>query len=123
MKMVKFFLMVTIALFMVLSVNAEKKSEKTVIYHATLHCSSCKSKVEKNIAYEKGVKNLKVDMEAQTITVTFREDKNSTEGIKKAIEKLDIPVKGMANDAKAGKAKEAKAKDCCAGDKKDCEKK
>ena len=34
-------------------------------------------------------------MKTQTITVTFREDKNTTENLQKAIEKLNIEVKGI----------------------------
>lgn len=104
MKIMKFFLVLAVLLSAALAVNAQKKGEKTMVYKATLHCGSCKAKVEKNVAFEKGVKNLKVDMKAQTITVTFREDKNTAEGIKKAIEKQDVAVQSM--EAKeSGKAK------------------
>lgn len=88
-------------------VYAEKKEAKpktkTVVYNATLGCESCKAKVEKNIPYEKGVKDLKVDLKAQTVTVTFREDKNTAEKIQKAIEKLNIPVSGMTEQEKSDK--------------------
>ena len=90
MKAMRFFLILVIGLSVAVSAQAQKKGEKTVVYDATMHCESCKAKVEKNIAFEKGVKDLKVNLDAQTITVTFREDKNSAEGIKKAIEKLEI---------------------------------
>ena len=81
----------------------ECKNEKTVIFNANLHCESCKAKVEKNIPYEKGVKDLKVDMKTQTITVTFREDKNTTENLQKAIEKLNIEVKGIEGNNTSAK--------------------
>lgn len=97
MKVVRFFLILVVVLSTAVSVSAQKKGEKTVVYNATLHCGSCKAKVEKNVAFEKGVKDLKVDMETQTITVTFREGKTTAEDIKKVIEKLGIPVKGIAN--------------------------
>ena len=54
-------------------------------------------------AYEKGVKDLKVDMKTQTITVTFREDKNTTENLQKAIEKLNIEVKGIEGNNTSAK--------------------
>ena len=73
-----------------------------MVYKATLHCESCKARLEKNIPYEKGVKDLKVDMKAQTVTVTFREDKNTQENIQKAIEKLKIPVNGVVEEEKKG---------------------
>lgn len=104
MKTVKWMMMCAVILLAALNVNAEKKGEKTVVFQANLHCKSCVNKIEKNIPFEKGVKGLKVDMEAQTITVTFRTDKNTEENLKKAIEKLDIEVKG-ATDAPAKKEK------------------
>lgn len=99
MKTIRFVMMLTVMLIVAVSANAEKKGEKTVIFSADLHCKSCVIKVEKNIPFEKGVKGLKVDMDSQTITITFREDKNSIENLKKAIEKLDIQVKSVVNSA------------------------
>ena len=98
-----------------MSVNAQKKNEKTVIFNANLHCESCKAKVQKNIPYEKGVNDLKVDMKTQTITVTFREDKNTTENLQKAIEKLNIEVKGIeeSNTSAKTQAGEKCEKSCC----------
>ncbi len=95
------------------SAEAQKKGEKTVVFHAVLHCENCKAKVEKNIPFEKGVKDLKVDLKAQTVTITFREDKNSEEQLQKALKKLNVEVKSVvtsgntqAADGKAGKKKE-----------------
>ena len=59
MKVVRLVLIMVVVLSAVMSVNAQKKNEKTVIFNANLHCESCKAKVEKNIPYEKGVKDLK----------------------------------------------------------------
>ena len=95
MKLVKIILMLSVVLTLTLSAEAQKKNEKTVVFKTHLHCESCKAKVEKNLPFEKGVKDLKIDMKAKTITVTYREDKNSLENIQKALEKLDVEVEGM----------------------------
>ena len=95
MKLLKMFLMLGVVLTLTLSAEAQKKNEKTVIFKAHLHCESCKAKIEKNLPFEKGVKDLKIDMQGKTITVTFREDKNSLENIQKALEKLDVKVEGV----------------------------
>lgn len=95
MKLMKIFLMLSVVLTLTLSAEAQKKNEKTVVFKTHLHCESCKAKVEKNLPFEKGVKDLKIDMKAKTITVTYREDKNSLENIQKALEKLDVKVEGM----------------------------
>ena len=118
MKVVRLVLIMVVVLSAAMSVNAQKKNEKTVIFNANLHCESCKAKVEKNIPYEKGVKDLKVDMKTQTITVTFREDKNNTENLQKAIEKLNIEVKGVEGNNTSAKAQtgEKCEKSCCEKD-------
>ena len=58
MKVVRLVLIMVVVLSAAMSVNAQKKNEKTVIFNANLHCESCKAKVEKNIPYEKGVKGI-----------------------------------------------------------------
>ena len=115
MKVVRLVLIMVVVLSAAMSVNAQKKNEKTVIFNANLHCESCKAKVEKNIPYEKGVKDLEVDMKTQTITVTFREDKNTTENLQKAIEKLNIEVKGIEGNNTSAKTQtgEKCEKSCC----------
>lgn len=69
-----------------------KKEKKTIVIKADIHCKSCKAKLEKNIPFEKGVRDLKVDMKAKTITVTYRADKTNREKLVKAIEKCGIKV-------------------------------
>lgn len=61
---------------------------KEVTYNCSIDCNSCKEKIMKNIPYEKGVKKVVVNIEEQLVTITYREDKNTKEGIEKAIEKL-----------------------------------
>lgn len=114
MRTLRILCIVSLLLSLVVGANAQGKGEKTVVYNAVLHCASCKAKVEKNIPYEKGVKDLKVDMAANTITVTFKEGKNTAEDIQKAIEKLDIKVTGTAcpNAAKCGEEGTDCSKSC-----------
>lgn len=103
MKTLRWMALLAMMLGMAFSVKAEKKNVKTVLYHVNLHCEACKAKIEKNIPYEKGVKDLLVDLEGKTVKVSFREDKNTTEGIRKAIEKLNFQV-DKTEEIKAGEA-------------------
>ncbi len=67
----------------------DKKAEvKEVTYTCSVDCHACKEKIMKNIPYEKGVKKVIVDLDKKLVTVAFREDKNSTENIEKALEDL-----------------------------------
>lgn len=61
---------------------------ETVTFSTNMRCKNCVKKINENIAFEKGVKDLKVSLEKQTITVTFDPSKTSAETLSKAISKL-----------------------------------
>lgn len=71
-----------------LSAPKPKKELKTVTFKSNLHCANCAKKVQENIAFEKGVKDLKVSVENQTIVVTYDATKTSEEKLAAAIKKL-----------------------------------
>ena len=68
--------------------DAEKSSKQTVLFSVSMSCVSCKNKIEKNIAFEKGVTDLKVDLSSRTVSVTFKSDKNTIEGLIAAFKKI-----------------------------------
>jgi copper chaperone CopZ len=59
-----------------------------VVFATSIHCANCGKKVQENIAFEKGVKDLKVDVPGKTVTVTFNPAKTDTLKLKKALNKL-----------------------------------
>jgi len=74
---------------------AEKQDAKkveTVVFNVEMDCQGCVNKIEKNLPFEKGVKNLKVDLKTKKVTVTYKTKATNTEKLKKAIEKLDFKV-------------------------------
>ena len=79
-----------------LSAGPKKKAEiKEVTFSVHLHCENCVNKVQENIAFEKGVKDLKVSLEEQTVFVKYDAAKTSEQTLKTAIEKLGYPVAGV----------------------------
>ena len=79
-----------------LSAGPKKKAElKEVTFSVHLHCENCVNKVKENIAFEKGVKDLKVSLEEQTVFVKYDAAKTSEATLKTAIEKLGYPVAGV----------------------------
>ena len=79
-----------------LSAGPKKKAEiKEVTFSVHLHCQNCVNKVQENIAFEKGVKDLKVSLEDQTVFVKYDAAKTSEQTLKAAIEKLGYPVAGV----------------------------
>jgi copper chaperone CopZ len=66
----------------------KKKNEETVVFQVNMDCHSCVQKIEGNIPFEKGVKDLKVSLEKLECEVTFREDKTSVDKLIEAFDKL-----------------------------------
>lgn len=72
-----------------------KKNISEITFKVHLHCANCVKKVEENIAFEKGVKDMKVSLDHQTVYLKYDSSKTSEETLKKAIEKLGYPVSGV----------------------------
>lgn len=68
----------------------KKKDDKkeTVTFDVSMTCENCKKRIEKNIAFEKGITDMSVDLPKKTVTIEFKKDKTSIENIQKAFEKL-----------------------------------
>ena len=73
----------------------QKAEVKDVTFLVHLHCENCVKKVQENIAFEKGVKDLKVSLDDQTVALKYDAAKTSEATLKAAIEKLGYPVSGV----------------------------
>lgn len=90
---------------------AQKKTE-TIVIKTSVVCDMCKERIEKNLIFEKGVKEVVVDISAKTITVKFKSDKTNADSIKHAIVKLGYRADDLPADPEAFK----KLPDCCKKD-------
>lgn len=73
----------------------KKKGEvKEVTFNVHLHCENCMKKVQENISFEKGVKDLHVCLDDQTVSIKYDAAKTNEDTLKAAIEKLGYPVSG-----------------------------
>ena len=84
-----------------------QKGKNTVIFFVEeMECEHCKAKVEKNIAFEKGVTGLKCDLEQQTVEITYKTDKTTPEKLIKGFQKIKmtaVPVDSIPDKEKAVK--------------------
>ena len=71
---------------------AAKADKQTVVLSVDLHCQACCDKIMKNIAFEKGVKDLVCDLPSKTVTVTYDADKTDVPTLLKAFEKIGKPA-------------------------------
>lgn len=72
---------------------AAKANKQIVVLSCDLHCQGCCDKIMKNIAFEKGVKDIVCDLETKTVKVTFDANKTDSETLLKAFEKIGKPAK------------------------------
>lgn len=72
------------------SVNAQQKSKSTesVTYKTSIDCQACVDKIMTNLPQEKGIRDIKCDLETKEVTVVYQKTKNNPDEIKKSLEKL-----------------------------------
>ena len=128
-----------VALFSIGLVEAQApkkggKSLTTTVFMTNLDCQGCAKKITDNIPLSKGVEDVKVDVDAKTVTVTFDAAKTNNEALVKAFAKIKIeaaPMEACGGEC-CGHQHEAQAEQkectdgCCDGhdnkqEKKECE--
>lgn len=93
--MKKIILMCLVALVAVGGVNAQSpkkaaKSFTTTEFITDIDCAGCAKKITDTVPYEKGVKDVKVDVDTKTVTVTYDQTKTNAEALIKAFDKIKI---------------------------------
>lgn len=71
----------------------EKSSNReTVVLSVDIHCQGCVDKIMKNIAFERGVKDIVCDLKTKTVTVTFDPNKTDIPTLLTAFSKIHKPA-------------------------------
>ena len=86
--------------------TAEIKIKTSVV------CGSCKARVEKNMAFEKGVKSVSVDLASKDVTITYNPQKTTPAFLRTAISKIGYD----ADEVPADSAAYEKLPPCCKKD-------
>ena len=103
--MKKIILMCLVALFGIGIANAQepKKGDKksvVVEFVTDIDCAGCAKKVTNTIPYEKGVKDVQVDVNTKTVTVTYDPAKTNNENLVKAFSKIKIKAEAKVAEEK-----------------------
>ena len=74
-------------------VNCQDKKSKepkteTMKCWASMSCEKCVAKIEKNIPFEKGVTDLKVDLPTKMVSITYKPEKTNPHKLERALQKL-----------------------------------
>lgn len=90
--------------------NAQEKATTAELKVKTSAvCDMCKETIEKNLAFEKGIKKSVLDVDSKVVTVTYNPQKISPEKIRLAISKIGYD----ADEIPANKKAHDKLDDCC----------
>ena len=88
---------------------AQASGAATVQFKTSAVCDMCKSRIEKSLAYEKGVQSAVLDVPTQIVTVTYKADKTSPEALRTAVQKTGYDADNLTADARAY----SRLPDCC----------
>lgn len=102
-------LVIMTMLISVQKVNAQTETTAEIKIKTSAICEMCKETIEKNLAFEKGVKKSVLDVDTKIVTVNYNPKKTSPEKIRKAISKSGYDADDVPADPKAYK----KLDDCC----------
>lgn len=67
------------------------KDIKTVVLttNPEMHCLGCEQKIKGNIRFEKGIKDIKTNLEDKTVTIQYDADKTSVPKIIEGFKKIN----------------------------------
>ncbi len=87
---IQLILLCNVAVLFLAEVKAQepKTDLLTVCYKTTMDCQNCQATLTNYLKFEKGVKDLKVDLKSNTIKVVYKSGKNTPENLVKGIKKL-----------------------------------
>ena len=72
--------------------TSKQTNRQTVVLKCDLHCQGCCDKIMKNIAWEKGVKDLQCDLKSKTVKLTYDPRKTDLETLLKAFKRIGKPA-------------------------------
>ncbi len=93
MKRVLFTLIIALMNVSVLFAQEKKKANReTVVFNVEIDCDGCIRKIEKNIAFEKGMIDMRIDKEKQQVTIVYNPKKTTEQKLREAFAKIGKPV-------------------------------
>ena len=93
---------------MSISVAFAKGEKQVVGFDVALHCQGCVTRIEKNIAFEKGVQGLQGELKEHTVKVVFLSDKTDIKALQTAFAKIGKTA--IVNKDLTAKAQQAATK-------------
>lgn len=91
-KIIALFAMLALVAGVAVAAPKAEKKIVTVVFTTDIDCAHCSQKVYNSIPYEKGIKDVVVNVQKKTVLVKFDEAKNNIESLTKAFENIKVKV-------------------------------
>ncbi len=101
MKTLKFISIIAIILVSIPGMAQEETKTKEITIKSSVVCKMCKERVEHDMAFEKGVKEVTVNLETKEIDITYRPDKTTPDKLRLAVSKIGYDADDVEADQKA----------------------
>ncbi|RZK24527.1 MAG: MerP protein [Hymenobacter sp.] len=88
---------------------AKTKGAEQVQFKTSAVCDMCKARIEKSMAYEKGVQAAHLDVASKVLTVTYNPTKTTPTTLRTAVQKTGYDADETTADARAYD----RLPDCC----------
>jgi copper chaperone CopZ len=96
------FRIVSFLFLFALSVSASaQKTVSVVTIHTSAQCDMCKNRIEKALAYEKGVVSQNLDLVTKVVTIEYKSNKTNPGLLRKFVSSLGYDADDVMADAKA----------------------
>jgi len=89
--------------------RAATANTATAQFKTSAVCDMCKARLEKSLAYEKGVQTASLDVPSKVLTVTYRPDKTTPAALRTAVQKTGYDADDLTAEARAYN----RLPDCC----------
>lgn len=103
------FLVVSILILITIPARAQESTLAELKVKTSAVCEMCKENIERELAFEKGVKKSDLDVKSKIVTVTYNPNKTTPEKIRQAISKAGYDADDTPANPKAYKKLDA----CC----------
>lgn len=92
---------------MMIAATGFAKDIKTAVFNTApeMHCNNCENRIKEGLKFEKGVKDIKTDLETKTVTIEYDADKTNVENLVAAFAKIDYKATEAGKGAAAGEKK------------------
>lgn len=91
------------------NLQAQTKKSDTLTVKSSVVCGMCKDRIEQGMAFEKGVKNILVNLDKKEVMLVYNPSKTNPADLKKKISALGYD----ADEVQADKVAYEKLPSCC----------